>query len=311
MQKILIIKHGALGDMVFGLPAFEAIRRHYSKAHITLLTSSPYKEYGTLCPFFDAVMIDDRKRPWAHPRYCWDVLQTIKKAEFDLIIDLQRSKRTRQYLHLSKLWKSKPQWSSTHQGADYHLNIQNLYVDHILTINRQQIAMLGIQQTPPASLDWMRTDVSPLKLPKKYFILVPGTSPGQDHKKWPASHYGLIAQHVYEKGYTPIVLGTHHEEKDCQAIQQKCPQTISLIGKTSLFDIPEIARGAVGALGNDTGPMHFCYFSGCPSLYLFSYSSAPDLCGPTEKHGAVLKENNLNNLSVDTVKENLKFRTKD
>ncbi|UNM05949.1 MAG: hypothetical protein H6925_05555 [Holosporaceae bacterium] len=79
MQKILIIKHGALGDMVFGLPAFEAIRRHYSKAHITLLTSSPYKEYGTLCPFFDAVMIDDRKRPWAHPRYCWDVLQTIKK----------------------------------------------------------------------------------------------------------------------------------------------------------------------------------------------------------------------------------------
>lgn len=248
MQKILIIKHGALGDMVFGLPAFEAIRKHYHKAHITLLTSSPYKEYGALCPFFDDVMIDDRKRPWAHPRYCWDVLQTIKKADFDLIIDLQRSKRTKQYLRLSKLWDPKPRWSSTHQSADYHLNIPNLYVDHILTINRQQIAMLGIQHIPPASLDWMRTDVSSLKLPKKYFILVPGTSPGQDHKKWPASHYGLIAQHVHEKGYTPVVLGTHHEEKDCQAIQQKCPQTISLIGKTSLLIFLKLHGALLGLL---------------------------------------------------------------
>lgn len=308
MKKILIIKHGALGDMVFSLPAFQAIRQHFPDAQITLLTSTPYEKYGHLCPFFDHVMIDDRKRPWTHPKYCWGILQQIKRERFDLIIDLQRSKRTRQYMRISKLWPHKPAWSSTHKGADYHLDIPNLYIDHILNINQRQIALLGIQKNPAPSLGWMRGDIKHLSLPKKYFIIVPGTSPGQDHKKWPAERYGAIAQHISEKGYTPIVLGTRHEEKDFQEIQKACPQAKSLIGKTSVFDIPEIARGAMGALGNDTGPMHFCYFSGCPSLYLFSYSSTPELCGPREKHGAVLKENNLKDLDIKRVQNALTFR---
>ena len=308
MKRILIIKHGALGDMVFSLPAFESIRDHFSEAEITLLTSSPYKKYGQLCPYFDHVIVDDRKRPWTHLHYCWTVLQTIRKGNFDLIIDLQRSKRTHQYMRLSKLWSKCPKWSSTHKGADFHLNIPNLYVDHILSINRRQLDLLGIHKTHPPSLDWMTAKIDHLNLRQPYFILIPGTSPGQEHKKWPAKNYGAIAKHIYSLGIMPVVLGTVHETKDFETIQSICPQAQSLLGKTSIFDIPQIARNAVGAVGNDTGPMHFCYFSRCPSLYLFSYSSSTELCGPTEAHGAVLKEKDLTDLSVARVEKALKFK---
>ena len=42
MKKILIIKHGSLGDIVLALPAFAAIRFHYNKSKIYLLTEEKY-----------------------------------------------------------------------------------------------------------------------------------------------------------------------------------------------------------------------------------------------------------------------------
>ena len=309
MKKILIIKHGALGDMVFSLPAFEAIRSFYKDAQITILTSEPYKEFASLCPFFDHVLIDNRKPPLKHPKYNWDILQTIKKGAFELIIDLQRSSRTKQYKTISKLWHPAPLWCSTHPGSDYHLDIPNLYVDHILRINARQIKTLGINKTYPAQLDWMEQQTKGISLKKPYFLMVPGTSIGQEHKKWPASHYGMIGRLLAKKGITPLILGTALENDTFKIIKDACPEAESLIGKTSIFDIPALARDAVGALGNDSGPMHFCYFSGCPSLYLFSHSSAPELCGPLEPHGAVLKEKNIGDISVELVSKCLKLRT--
>ncbi|MDC0349368.1 glycosyltransferase family 9 protein [Alphaproteobacteria bacterium] len=307
-KKILIIKHGALGDLVFAMGAFQAIRTHHKNDTVILLTSSPFKKLSERCPYFDEVWIDDRPRLWRNPLACIKLFQRLKKARFDLVYDLQRSKRTKWYLKVMKRWSPAPKWSSIHKGADFHYDIPSVYVDHIVTINKKQVQKAGIKKVPAPSLDWMTSDISALKLPKKYFILVPGTSPGQDHKKWPAVSYGIIAQRLVEKGFTPVVLGTQTEQPDWKVIHKACPQAMSLLGKTTLFDIPEIARKARGALGNDTGPMHFCYFRGCPSLYLFSHSSGPDLCGPQDGISKVIQQHNLADLSVETVWNHLVFR---
>ena len=68
MQKgILVIKHGALGDMIFAMGAFKAIRDHHKKDKVVLLTSPPFKRLAEASPYFDEVWIDDRLRPWQHP----------------------------------------------------------------------------------------------------------------------------------------------------------------------------------------------------------------------------------------------------
>ncbi len=69
-KKILIIKHGALGDMIFAMGAFKAIRDHHKKDVVILLTSSPFKKLAEECPYFDDVWIDDRQRPWQSPFVC-------------------------------------------------------------------------------------------------------------------------------------------------------------------------------------------------------------------------------------------------
>lgn len=309
MKKILVIKHGALGDLFFSLGAFEGIRKHFKDAHITLLTSSGFAPFGGLCPFFDDVLVDDRKNPLTHPLHNYTLLHTIKKRAFDLVIDLQRSSRTKKYMKALGLMGSLAPWCSIHKGAKYHLNVPSVYVDHILQINQRQLALLGMGQLPQGNLNWMDADISPLNVPKTFFILVPGTSPGQEHKKWPAAHYGHVAQHLYQKGLIPVVLGTKNEEKTLETMRKFCPQVHSLLGKTSIFQIPALARQAQGALGNDTGPLHACYFAECPTLYLFSHSSNPKFCGPLAPYGSVLKENKLDDLPVKTVINNIRLRS--
>ena len=44
-EKILIIKHGALGDVIQGFDAFASIRAHFSDAHIAVLTSGLLHHY--------------------------------------------------------------------------------------------------------------------------------------------------------------------------------------------------------------------------------------------------------------------------
>jgi ADP-heptose:LPS heptosyltransferase len=306
---ILVIKHGALGDMIFAMGAFKAIRDHHKNAKVILLTSSPFKRLAEASPYFDEVWIDDRRRPWQNPFQCLTLFQKLKQPHFARVYDLQRSKRTRWYLKIMKrFFRPCPQWNGIFPGCDFYYDIPSVYVDHILEINKNQLKVAGIKNVPLPDLRWLKENIKSLHLPTKYFLLIPGTSPGQDHKKWPASFYGQVAQHLGAKGFTPIVLGTKNEQDAWEAIHAACPEARSLLGKTDLFDIPEIARHAQGALGNDTGPMHLCYFSGCPSLYLFSYSSGVELCGPTDGVSKVLKRETLKDLTVNEVVKNLVFR---
>jgi ADP-heptose:LPS heptosyltransferase len=167
------------------------------------------------------------------------------------------------------------------------------------------LAEAGINKVPKPNIDWMRSDISHLNLPKKYFIFVPGCSPTQPHKRWKAENYGEIANQLIQKGIIPIVIGTKDESMIIQTIQKICPKVISLEGKTSLFDIAELGRHAVGALGHDTGPMHIVAVTNCPSLMLFSWSSIPKHYAPRGFCTTVLHENNLNAITVKEVIKSL------
>jgi ADP-heptose:LPS heptosyltransferase len=74
----------------------------------------------------------------------------------------------------------------------------------------------------------------------------------------------------------------------------------SLLGRTSLADLAVLARGAAGAIGNDSGPMHLIAAAGCPSVVLFSADSDPALCAPRGKV-AVIRRDDLATLPVAPV----------
>ena len=66
-MKILVIKHGALGDIVLAFSAFAAIRRSHPDAEITLLTTAPFAEFLARSAWFDRIEIDLRLPFWNLP----------------------------------------------------------------------------------------------------------------------------------------------------------------------------------------------------------------------------------------------------
>jgi len=61
-SRILVIKLGALGDIVQALGPMAAIRGHHADGRIVLLTSEPFAEFLARSPYADEVWVDDRPR---------------------------------------------------------------------------------------------------------------------------------------------------------------------------------------------------------------------------------------------------------
>ena len=60
-KKILVIKQGSLGDIVFALPAMYSIRIYFEHSKVALLTESKFVNFLKKSKYFDRFLIDNRK----------------------------------------------------------------------------------------------------------------------------------------------------------------------------------------------------------------------------------------------------------
>ena len=93
MSNILIIKHGSLGDIVQISGVLKDIRENHKSEKIFILTTAPYVELLSKCPYVDGVLIDKRLPRW-NIIYLLKLRKLIKKFNFTCVYDLQNSSRT-------------------------------------------------------------------------------------------------------------------------------------------------------------------------------------------------------------------------
>ncbi len=298
--RILVVKLGALGNVVLSFGPFEAIRRHHAGAHITLLTTTPYADWLARAPWFDEIWIDERPE-W------WDLAgllrlrRRLSEGRFDRAYDLQTSGRSSRYFQLLP-YGSRPEWSGIAHGCalpDRDPNRNRLH-----DIDRQfgQLRQAGIKLRPTPDLSWSNADISHFALPVPYALLAPGSSPHRVVKRWPATRFAELAAMLVERGLTPVVVGTAPERTLAEAIRQAVPQTIDLTGQTDFDQLVSLGRGARVAIGNDTGPMHLISATNCASVVLFSRDSDPKLCAPRGQSVRVIQSPDLRDLEAKPVR---------
>ena len=88
IQNILIIKHGAFGDLIQSDGIFKSIKIRYPNANLILLTSSPFKKLMRISPHFDDVIIDDRLSLWNLKSYYY-LIKQLNSYNFSHVYDLQ------------------------------------------------------------------------------------------------------------------------------------------------------------------------------------------------------------------------------
>ena len=299
MARILVIKLGALGDVVLAFAPFAAIRARHAADRVTLLTTAPFAGLLAASPWFDAIAID-RRPAW------WDLrgLAALRRRlrGFDFVYDLQTSGRSSRYFRLAGPSGGRPGWSGIARGASHpHDNPDR---DRLHTRERQadQLARAGIDATPFPDLSWLASQGPMLERP--YALLVPGAAPHRPAKRWPVARYAALARQLSGRGVRPVVVGSAAEAPLAAAILLQCPRAIDLTGRTSLPELGGLAARAALAVGNDTGPMHLAAAMGCRAIVLFSRESDPALTAPRGPDPAavqVLRVDDLDELPVDRV----------
>lgn len=310
MNKILVIKHGALGDVVLATGPFQAIRKYHKGDHITLLTTPAFADVLRASGYFDEIWIDRRPKLYNFLEF-FKLIEKIRRGGFTRVYDLQTSERTFWYFYLMRA--PKPEWVGTAKGASHRHDTPERTKLHTIDRQRQQLAIAGIHDMPLPNIDWLKSGIGHFDLPERFAIIVPGGSAHRQGKRWPAHNYGTVCSWLVGQGITPLLVGTRSETAVISTIESLCPEARSLLGKTNFFELAEIARNAVCAIGNDTGPMHLIAAAGCRSLVLFSQYSNPELCAPRGASVTVLQRNPVASLPaeevIDWLKQNIQKGT--
>lgn len=299
--SILVIKLGALGDFIQALGPMAAIRRAHPSAHITLLTTKPFAEFARRCGYFDEIWLD--QKPSALNLAGWLALRKkLHGGGFARVYDLQNNDRTALYLRLFGK-SNRPEWVGAARGASHRNASPDRSKGHAIDGHIQTLALVGITDIAIDDLRWIEEDLSSFNLPPVYVLLVPGCSPQHPHKRWPLENYASIAAALSQEKISPVLLGTAAESDVTGKIKSLCPTAIDLTGKTTLFQIVAMAGKAVGAIGNDTGPIHLIAATGCPTLALFSGTSNKIKHAPQGKNVAILQKESLTDLDAKSVIE--------
>lgn len=287
MSRILVIRHGAFGDIVLSFAAFAAIRANHAGDEITLLTTKPYAGLLAKSPWFNHVVVDEKPKAWNLAgllRLC-RVLRG-----FDMVYDLQTSGRSTRYFTLA----GRPPWSGIAPGCRYPDSNPARTRLHTRERLAGQLAAAGIAHLPAPDLSWLTGQ--PPVLPARYAVFVPGGSAHRPEKRWPAAHFRAVADSL---AMDVVVVGTAGERDLAQTIGG-----MDLTGRTDIPTLATVLRGAAFALGNDTGPMHLAAALGVPCISLFSAASDPALCAPRTPDGGwpeILRAPSLHALPVAQV----------
>ena len=306
-NNILIIKHGALGDLIQITSSLKSIRQKYPDSKITLLTDIKFKFFSDRIIFVDEIIYENRPSFFRIDKWLTIILKIVKRR-FNIVFDLQNSDRTSVYYFFIKLFNSKTVWSGNRRGGKFKYHPKNFESIPIKDRIKNQLVLMDIEIYDKPDISWMMKK-NIINLPDNDFvILLPGSSPEHKHKRWPAEKFAELANYLKEKKIDSIILGQSHSEgEELKKIKLLAPKIIDFSDQ-DLDCLATTASKAIGAIGNDTGPTFVAAAAGCPITWLLSNHTDPNITQLLGSKVNTLKKDNIIDITIDEVKNNLAFR---
>jgi ADP-heptose:LPS heptosyltransferase len=290
LERVLVIKHGAFGDIVQSDGILRDIRAFHPDAEITLLTAPAFRKLMSRCPHIDRVLTDSRSPLWK----LWEwvrLARLFKTGQFTKVYDLQNSDRTELY---RKLFFRHARWNGRRVRERQSAALQGLV---------KQLQSEGIPTKCSLSPDvsWMVDDMTGFMqregVRTPYVALIPGSAARHPQKRWP--YYDQLARALLERGYDVVTAPGPDEIELAKSIPGH-----TLLGPNGFlnwFELAGVLKGASFIVGNDTGPSHVASCLCKPGLALFGPHTTATLTGMCRGDFQALEVPDLAGLSVSTV----------
>ena len=295
-MNILVIKHGALGDVFLSIGAIQSIRRHYSKANIFLLTQSNYKKILHNLPDVDIILEDDRG---FFIKSILNLIRYIQKYQIRLIIDLQNSSRTQLYNFFIKFFTD-TKILSARKFSTYAFSRKPLGLQHITDSHMEQLKILGIDNYQISNLNWMIKN-NKINIEKPYVIFIPGASKTGDYKRWPSNYYGKIANYLANKNYDIYLTGSNLDMDEINEIIKICPVAKNKIQESKIDDFYDLCLNSSLIISNDTGPAHIAGLSNQHLIWLANDNKISYSCHPLGRNVHIIKSKSVKDINPKEV----------
>ena len=292
ISNILIIKPGAIGDLLELTPVIRALSAGYPGVRISLLVGT----YATATLFQhnphvnEVIVFDKRKehRSIAALRRLWKGLHSKK---FDLVIHFQRSNLKTWILASAALpCRFLVYHKSRKQGV------------HVLDNYLETVAPLGMrEQNRTLELYTGKDDdkfAEDLLLHEGYTTgIVIALNPGASNpvKQWSGEQFSALADMLAEKiSAKIIIIGGEEDEALAESIARAARKAKPLVlaGKTTLLQLGAVLRKCNLLVSGDTGPLHLATAVGTRVLGLFG-SVDPARTGPAGTGHRVIQAKNI------------------
>ena len=305
MSNILIIKHGSLGDIVQISGVLRDIRETHIEKKILILTTLPYVELLSRCPYIDGVLVDKRLPRW-NILYLIKLRKMLSKFNFTHAYDLQNSSRSSFY---RKYCSNILNWSCSEDILKEEKNKKSALKEPVLERFKIQLDKFKTKTKYTLNPDFSWSCVNVDKIVNKYFskkfiLIFPFCSPTLSHKKWP--HFNKLIK-IIKFNHPNIEIALAPGVKEIE--EAKAIDGTSITNNYKSLNIMELAgliKKANYVIANDTGPAHMAAHLGSEGLVIFGYHTTAKKVSIETKKFKALSVKDLKNLTAEKVYSEVK-----
>ena len=283
-KNIIVRMPNWLGDTVMATPILADLRRHWEKAFITAMCQANVAPLLTEDPHLNEVYSFKRPSGWIHRSQHLEIIDTIRKGEYDLGILLTNSFSSAWWFWRGRV-KNKIGYADNFRSFLLDKAIAyppDLEKQHLVLTYKHLLTPLGISisdASPKLYLSKEEVDNAHhfLKLlnidPEKNIIV--GINPGAAYgsaKCWLPERYKEVTQKLLDNAKISILY--FGDNAGAPLVHDICAQlpterVVNLAGKTTLRELMALIHCCSIFLTNDSGPMHIAAALGRPLLALF------------------------------------------
>jgi heptosyltransferase-1 len=284
VQRFLIVRLGALGDVVHAIPVAAAIRRAFPKARIDWLVSAKHRAILDLVPVVDRRLIVNDRGDAAGGTSLIGALRELRRAQYDVAIDLQGLIKSALLARGSGAQRVIGFTSAYARESLAHLLYTDTYdpgrggiydrreTRHVVEINLALLSVIGVAPGPPAfPIEPVASQAASRAAEQtggRYALLNPGAA--WPNKRWPTNRFGELAAALKDQhDLMSVVLCGPGEESLARETVAASAGAAVITGNTTIADVVALARGAAIMVSGDTGPTHIATAVGTPVVGIY------------------------------------------
>jgi ADP-heptose:LPS heptosyltransferase len=288
--QLLVVRLGAMGDVLRTVPPVRLLRRAFPRAKIRWVVDDRWSRVLEGHADLDGLILVPRKKlrsearsPAAWPRLSKTIgslRDELREPAPDLAVDFHGNLRSGWIARMSGApvrlgyeghqQKEANRWFTTHRVPAGPRRTSRM--ERNLTLVRALGAPDG--PLPPAALPLPARGAAILDTIRRmagerWAVVSPGASASQAHKKPPPRALAAAVEPLASAGIAPLVQWGPGEEPDAARVVAESSGRALLAPPTDLAELAALIERARLFVGGDSGPLHLACAVGCPVVGVY------------------------------------------